>query len=111
MADSKLVQSMSKRTRASLEKTANRVGVKSIGRKNKLQLARAIDQTQKEAGKQFTREAKRARTFETAGEKFAARPEEKRTGINVGYRDSRGKYHRYYNSAAFWKAYRKAMGY
>jgi hypothetical protein len=92
LGDNKRVQAMRERQRASLEKSARNAGVKNVGHKNKLQLARDIDRARKDA-----RNAK-ARDI-TDGTKFAKRPEDKRTGI---YRPRK-------RSAAWWKAYKSAI--
>lgn len=100
MADNKIVQAMRDRSRSSLEKSARNAGVKDVGHKNKLQLARDIDRARKDERNRKARDT-------TAGRKFARRPEEKRSAPYAGYHDKKGKWHPKSNSAAYWNAYRK----
>lgn len=99
--DNKLVQAMRERSRASLEKSARNAGVKNIGHKNKLQLARDIDQSRKSVRNERARDR-------TAGAKFAQRPEKNRRGVYAGHRDRKtGEWKPRRASKAFWDAYKE----
>jgi hypothetical protein len=91
MADNKIVQAMRDRSRSSLEKSARNAGVKDVGHKNKLTLARDIDRARKDARNQ------RARNI-TAGKKHAKRPANKRGGL----------YYPRNRTKAFWDAYKES---
>ena len=86
--DNKRIQAMANRSRASVEKSARDAGVKNVGHKNRLQLAREVDRARKDA-----------RNARERGDRFAKRPEDKRTG----------KYRPRNETKAFWDAYKSGV--
>jgi hypothetical protein len=92
MADNKSVTTMAARTRASVVKTAKKEGIKNIGHKSRIRLAREVDRSRKDKRNQKARDV-------TEGRKFAKRTEKKRRGI---YRPKS-------RSKAFWDAYKEGL--
>ena len=100
--DNKLVQAMRERSRASLEKSARKAGVKNVGHKNKLQLARDIDRQRKNV--------RNERDQGRRGRELSRRPDDMRKGFHAGHHDKKtGKWIPRSTSKAFWDAYKESI--
>lgn len=69
VSDNKSVQAMRDRSRTSLEKSAKHYGVKNIGHKNKLQLARGIDRAQKDKRNERERVSRKSQSITSTAKK------------------------------------------